>query len=52
MTDFGKEFWRDREFWKDAATFVALVAAFYIIYVLITYWPEIMEGFNRGWNSR
>ena len=46
------EFWRNKEFWKDAATMAMLAAAIYVVHVIVTYWPEITEGFNRGWNSR
>lgn len=49
---FGNEFWKDKEFWKDAATVVAIGAVVYIVYIIVEYWPEITEGFNRGWNGR
>ncbi len=52
MTNFRNEFWRNKEFWKDAAIVAVLVAVFYIVYIIVAYWPEITEGFSRGWNNR
>ena len=46
------EFWKNREFWKDVALVAALVAVIYAVYIAVEYWPEITEGFKRGWNSR
>lgn len=48
----GNEFWRNREFWKDVALVAVLAAVIYIVYIALEYWPEITEGFKRGWNSR
>lgn len=38
-------------FWRDAAIFLAALAIFFLIYIIIAYWPNIVEGFNRGWNG-
>ncbi len=46
------EFWKNKEFWKDAALFVAIAVVVYIVYIIIEYWPDIVHGFNKGWNSR
>lgn len=32
--------------------FALVLGIIYVVYVTIEYWPEITEGFNRGWNSR
>lgn len=48
----GNEFWRNREFWKDVALVAVLAAVIYLVYIAVEYWPEITEGFKRGWNSR
>ena len=45
-------FWKSKEFWKDAALFIAIALVLYIIYIIVEYWPEITQGFNKGWNSR
>ena len=51
---FGKEneFWKEKAFWKDMLWFALVLGIIYVVYVTIEYWPEITEGFNRGWNSR
>ena len=38
--------------WKDMLWFALVLGIIYVVYVTIEYWPEITEGFNRGWNSR
>ncbi|MBO7268924.1 MAG: hypothetical protein J6U83_04120 [Bacteroidales bacterium] len=48
----GNEFWRNKEFWKDVALVAVLAAVVYAVYIAVEYWPEITEGFKRGWNSR
>ncbi len=40
------------EFWRDSMWFIGFLLLFYIIYLVVEYWPHIVEGFNRGWNSR
>lgn len=47
-----KELASSKEFWKGAALFVAIVLLIYTAYIIVEYWPEITDGFNRGWNSR
>ena len=49
---FGNEILKNKELWKDAALIAALLLVIYLVYVAVEYWPEIMEGFKRGWNSR
>lgn len=39
-------------FWRDAAIFMAALAIFFLIYIIVVYWPNIVEGFNRGWNGQ
>ena len=39
------------EFHQDALMFMGVLCLFYIIYVVVEYWPEIVEGFNRGWSG-
>ena len=35
------------------ATVVAvLLVVIYLVYIGVEYWPDIKEGFSRGWNSR
>ena len=46
------EFWKEKAFWKDMLWFSLVLGIIYVVYVTIEYWPEITEGFNRGWNSR
>ena len=46
------EFWKEKAFWKDMLWFALVLGIIYVVYVTIEYWPEITEGFNRGWNSR
>ena len=41
-----------KEFWRDAWWFVGMLLLFYVVFIVIEYWPNIVEGFNRGWNSR
>lgn len=48
----GNEFWKNRELWKDVALVAVLLAVIYLVYIGVEYWPEITEGFKRGWNSR
>ena len=38
--------------WKDAAVFAATAVIVYLVYIIMEYWPEIMQGFQQGWNSR
>ena len=38
--------------WKDVAVCVATAAAVYLVYIMVEYWPEIMNGFRQGWESR
>ena len=45
-------FWSNKEFWKDVALFAAVMVILYLVYIVVEYWQEITEGFNRGWNSR
>ena len=45
-------FWNSKEFWRDVAIFAAVLGVLYLVYIVVEYWPEITEGFNRGWNSR
>ena len=49
---FNSELWTNKEVWKDAALIAALLLVIYLVYVTVEYWPEISEGFKRGWNSR
>ena len=49
---FGSEFWKNREFWKDVALVAVLLLLIYAAYIAVEYWPEITDGFKRGWNSR
>ena len=51
-THIMKRFWENREFWKDALLVAGATLAFYIIYVVIAYWSNIVEGFSRGWNGQ
>ena len=44
-------FINNKDFWKDALMFMGVLCLFYIIYVVVEYWPEIVEGFNRGWSG-
>ncbi len=46
------EFWKEKAFWKEMLWFALVLGIIYVVYVTIEYWPEITEGFNRGWNSR
>ncbi|MBR1949273.1 MAG: hypothetical protein IKA14_00215 [Bacteroidales bacterium] len=41
-----------KEFLRDTLWFIGFLLLFYVIYICIEYWPNIVEGFNRGWNSR
>jgi len=41
-----------KEFWRDTMLFFGFLFLFYIVYIAIEYWPNIVEGFNRGWNSK
>ena len=45
-------FWKNKEFWKDVAFAGILLLIIYLVYIAVEYWPEITEGFKRGWNSR
>ena len=38
--------------WKDVAVFAATAAVVYLVYIIVEYWPEIMRGFQQGWDSR
>ena len=51
-THIMKKFWENREFWKDALLMAGATLAFYIVYVVIAYWSNIVEGFSRGWNGQ
>lgn len=48
----GNELWSNKEFWKDVALAGVLLLIIYLVYITVEYWPEITEGFRRGWNSR
>lgn len=39
-------------FWRDAAIFTGALLIFFIIYIIVEYWPNIVEGFNRGWGGQ
>ena len=47
-----KKFLPSREFVKDALWFAGFILLFYLIYIIVVYWPNIVEGFNRGWNGQ
>lgn len=47
-----KMFWEQKEFWKDVCWTAVALCIIFIVYIVIEYWPDITEGFNRGWNSR
>jgi|GEM_PF-4728939 len=47
-----KELAGSKEFWKDVAIFAAVAVLLYAVYIIVEYWPEIVQGFNKGWNSR
>ena len=51
ITDLIGEKIRSREFWKDVAFVGAIAAAIYIVWIVVEYWPEILEGFRRGWED-
>ena len=40
-----------REFWRDTLWFLGSLALFYLVYIIITYWPNIVEGFSRGFKG-
>ena len=46
-----KSIFSNKDFWKDALLFLGVLCLFYIIYVVVEYWPNIVEGFNRGWSG-
>ena len=46
-----KDIFSNKDFWKDAALFLGVLGLFYLIYVVVEYWPEIAEGFKRGWSG-
>ena len=46
-----KNYFGNKEFLKDALLFLGVLCLFYLIYMTIEYWPEIVQGFNRGWNG-
>ena len=46
-----KDIFSNKDFWKDAALFLGVLCLFYLIYVVVEYWPEITEGFKRGWSG-
>ena len=39
-------------FWRDTAIFLAALAIFFLIYIIVVYWPNIVDGFNRGWSGQ
>ena len=47
-----KKFTLSREFWRDTLWFAAALAIFYLVYIISAYWPNIVEGFNRGWSGQ
>ncbi len=47
-----KNFLSAKEFWKDALWFAAALLIFYFIYIIVEYWPNIVDGFYRGWDSQ
>lgn len=51
ITDLIGEKIRSRDFWKDVAYVGAIAAAIYIVWIVVEYWPEILEGFRRGWED-
>ena len=46
-----KNIFYNKDFWKDALLFLGVLCLFYLIYVVVEYWPEITQGFNRGWSG-
>ena len=46
-----KDIFSNKDFWKDTALFLGVLGLFYLIYVVVEYWPEIAEGFKRGWSG-
>lgn len=46
-----KNIFSNKDFWKDALLFLGVLCLFYLIYVAVEYWPEIVEGFKRGWSG-
>ena len=46
-----KGFFSNTDFWKEALLFLGVVCLFYLIWVVVEYWPEIVQGFNRGWSG-
>jgi hypothetical protein len=46
-----KNIFGNKDFWKDALLFLGVLFLFYLIYVAVEYWPEIVEGFKRGWSG-
>jgi hypothetical protein len=46
-----KNIFSNKDFWKDAVLFLGVLFLFYLIYVAVEYWPEIVEGFKRGWSG-
>ena len=46
-----KNYFFNKEFLKDALLFLGVLCLFYLIYMAVEYWPEIVQGFNRGWNG-
>ena len=46
-----KGFFSNKDFWKDALLFLGALCLFYLIWVVVEYWPEIVQGFNRGWSG-
>ena len=41
-----------KEFWRDALWFAGVFLLLYLVYIIVVYWPNIVEGFNRGWNGQ
>lgn len=37
---------------KDSLFFIGVLLLLLAIYTIVEYWPHIVDGFNKGWNSR
>ena len=47
-----RKIFNNRDFWKDALLLAGATLLIYLGYIIIRYWPNIVEGFNRGWNGQ